>query len=245
MPSIDRDRALPTANGPVQRLARVVAVVGCDGAGKSTLCADLIREFGRTGRVEFCYLGQSSGNIAAMIRSWPLIGPAFGRYLLRKSARAHQQESRAPDALTALVIHLLSLWRAHKFRRVLARDRRGVVVIVDRYPQAEVPGFYFDGPGIDPRRPGGWWLRWLTGRELRLYRWMASHVPALVIRLDIDAASAHARKPDHRLAMLQDKVRVIPGLRFGGAKLLALDASAAYSEVLAGARRALTPIIDG
>src|SRR3546814_6781478 len=71
-----------------------------------------------------------------------LIGPAFGRYLLRKAERAHAKDSKtaAPDIPTAIVIHLLSRWRRHKFRRMLALNRRGVVVITDRYPQAEVPG---------------------------------------------------------------------------------------------------------
>ncbi|MGD9583661.1 MAG: hypothetical protein AB7V26_08375 [Lysobacterales bacterium] len=224
-------------------LPGVIAVVGCDGAGKSTLCTDLIAAFGAPGRVEFLYLGQSSGNIATAIRSLPLVGPAIGRYLLRRSARAHQQAAQPPDTLTAVVIHLLSQWRAHKFRRLLALSRRGVVVIADRYPQAEMPGFYFDGPGLDPGQTSGWLPRWLAARELRLYQWMASHVPALVIRLNIDAATAHARKPDHKLTMLQDKVRVIPGLHFNGARTLELDATDPYPQVLARARQAVEAIV--
>ncbi len=234
----------PALSGKSSPLARVIAVVGCDGAGKSTLCNDLMAEFGGAGRVEFLYLGQSSGNIATAIRSLPLIGPACGRYLARRATRAHQHQSRAPDALTAVVVHLLSQWRAHKFRRLLARNRRGVVVIADRFPQAEWPGFYFDGPGLDLRQTSGRLPRWLAARELRLYQWMASHVPALVIRLNIDAATAHARKPDHQLAMLQDKVRVIPGLHFNGARLLDLDASDPYPQVLASARQAVQAIIS-
>src|SRR3546814_16894261 len=127
-----------------------------------------------------------------------LIGPAFGRYLLRKAERAHAKDSKtaAPDMPTAIVIHLLSRWRRHKFRRMLALNRRGVVVITDRYPQAEVPGFYFDGPGLTVTAASKGLVRWLATRELRLYQRMASQVPALLIRLNIDADTAHARKPD-------------------------------------------------
>lgn len=216
-------------------LRGVIAVVGCDGSGKSTLTGDLMAALQDTLPVEFIYLGQSSGNIADWIRSLPMVGPAFGRYLVRRAERAHSDKTRSPDATTALAIHILSQWRAHKFRRLLARSRRGALVIADRYPQCEVPGFYFDGPGLDVARAEGWMVRKLAQREQRLYEWMASHVPALVIRLNIDADTAHARKPDHKLSMLRDKVRVIPGLHFNGAPMLDLDGTDAYPQVLEAA----------
>lgn len=218
-------------------LAGVIAVVGCDGSGKSTLTADLFAQLRDEQPTELLYLGQSSGNIADWIRSLPLIGAAFGRYLVRKAERAHAKEktSASPDIPTALVIHLLSRWRKHKFRRMLALDRRGVVVIADRYPQAEVPGFYFDGPGLTARDARNAVVRWLAARELRLYQRMAGHLPALVIRLNIDADTAHARKPDHKLSMLQDKVTVIPTLHFNGARILDLNGCDPYPQVLQAA----------
>jgi thymidylate kinase len=60
-------------------LKNVVAVVGCDGSGKSTLSNDLIAELAKKRQIEWVYLGQSSGNIADWIRSLPLIGPALAR----------------------------------------------------------------------------------------------------------------------------------------------------------------------
>ncbi|PKM15833.1 MAG: hypothetical protein CVV12_06795 [Gammaproteobacteria bacterium HGW-Gammaproteobacteria-2] len=215
----------------------MIAVIGCDGSGKSTLTADLLAHLRAEQATELLYLGQSSGNIADAIRSLPLIGPAFGRYLVRKAERAHAKDkkSASPDIPTALVIHLLSRWRHHKFRRMLALNRRGVVVIADRYPQAEVPGFYFDGPGLDCNGINNAFVRWLAARELRLYQRMASHVPALLIRLNIDAETAHARKPDHKLSMLQDKVKVIPALDFNGAHILDLDGRDPYPQVLQAA----------
>ena len=67
---------------------------------------------------------------------------------------------------------------------------------------------------------------------------MANHVPALVIRLNVDADTAHARKPDHKLSVLKDKVTVIPNLRFNGAQVLDLNGCAPYQEVLSTALRA-------
>lgn len=228
MPSVKH----PPHAQPRLHLSSVIAVVGCDGSGKSTLTADLITRLCDQGPVERLYLGQSSGNIARWIKSLPVVGAPFGRYLVRRAARAHGQDKKAPDAATALVIYLLSLWRAHKFRRMLALCRRGIVVITDRYPQAEVPGFHFDGPGLGLVHGESWLVRRLAARELRLYQWMASHVPALIIRLNIDTDTAHARKPDHKLAMLRDKVAVIPKLHFNGAHILDLDGRDPYAQVL-------------
>lgn len=239
---VDRRDGFRTAS--LVRLSGVIAIVGCDGSGKSTLSADLFAALRKDHAAELVYLGQDSGNILKWVVEVPLIGAAIGRFLVRRSARAHVQdgEKRSPDAATALVVHLLSRWRRRKFRRMLKRDRQGLVVIADRYPQAEACGFWFDGPGLDATGASGI-VGWLARRENRLYRRMAAYVPALLIRLDIDADTAHARKPDHKLPMLREKARVIPALAFNGARILDLDARAPYPEVLeaalAAARTAL------
>ena len=222
-------------------LNNVIAVVGCDGSGKSTLTTDLITHLSQDRQVEWLYLGQSSGNIGAWIKNLPIIGGSFGRYLARKAERAHNnnKETSSPDTLTALVIFLLSLWRVHKFRRMLKLARRGVLVIADRYPQAEVSGFYFDGQGLNTGNAQSWLARQLLKQETRLYQWMASHLPTLLIRLNIDAETAHTRKPDHKLSMLRDKVRVIPTLHFNNAPILDLNGRDPYPQVLDAALTAI------
>ena len=52
---------------------------------------------------------------------------------------------------------------------------------------------------------GNGWIKMLRQRELKLYQWMASYLPVLLIRLGIDEQTAFARKPDHQLAALQGK----------------------------------------
>ena len=227
-----------------QLLPRVIAVTGCDGAGKSSLSEDLHSHMRARVPTEWLYLGQSSGNIAQWIRGLPGIGAPLGRFLVRKANRAHSEKATSPDTATMLVIFILSHWRAHKFRRMLRLCRRGVLVITDRYPQAEVPGFYFDGAGLGAVNAETWLGRKLAARELKLYQWMASYVPALVIRLNIDADTAHLRKPDHKLSMLRDKAAVIPDLQFNGARILDLDGRDPYEQVLHGALSAVTTAIN-
>jgi hypothetical protein len=61
---------------------------------------------------------------------------------------------------------------------------------------------------------------------------MAASVPMLVIRLNVDAETAHARKPDHKLSSLREKAAGFPLLRFNGAPILDLDARDAAASVL-------------
>ena len=212
-------------------LENVVAVTGCDGAGKSTLSEDLLSSLQSGATVQWLYLGQSSGNIARWITGLPVVGPPVGRYLVAKAKTSQSKNKAAPGIVTIVVIYLLSQWRAHKFRRMLRLNRKGILVITDRYPQAEVAGFHFDGPGLGAVTAGGWLSKALAAREQRLYEWMASHIPALVIRLNIDVDTAHSRKPEHRVSVLQDKVAIIPGLEFNGARILELDGCEPYAQV--------------
>jgi thymidylate kinase len=205
-----------------QRLP-VVALTGCDGSGKSTLTDSLVARLREQAPVESLYLGQSSGRIGEWIRELPLIGGPLGRYLTRKSDRVHDRPKQAPGAVTALAIYLLSRWRAHKYKRMLRLAAAGTLVVTDRYPQAEIPGFLFDGAELAKTEGGSWWVRWLRTRERKLYAWMASGVPMLVIRLNVDEATAHARKPDHKLSSLRAKIANIPLLTFNGATILDLD----------------------
>lgn len=222
-----------------QRPLPVIALTGCDGSGKSTLAAELVARLHEQRPTEPLYLGQSSGRIGEWVATLPLIGPPINRYLLRKSDRVHGRPSTPPGNVTALAIYLLSRWRAHKFRRMLALCRRGVLVVTDRYPQAELPGFRFDGPQLAKTQGGNWWVRALRARERKLYEWMAAGVPLLVIRLNVDAETAHARKPDHELSALREKIAAWPHLRFNGAAILELDAREEAGTVLNTSLRAV------
>ncbi|CAI0732809.1 nucleoside/nucleotide kinase family protein [Serratia proteamaculans] len=223
---------------------RVIAITGCDGSGKSTLAASLVNHLSAQEPTELLYLGQSSGRIGEWISGLPIIGVPFGRYLLAKSERVHEHPSTPPGNVTALVIFLLSYWRVYKFRRMLAKSRKGQLLVTDRYPQAEVAGFRFDGPQLAKTVGGNRWVQRLRKHEQKLYQWMASYPPFLLIRLDIDEKTAYSRKPDHKLSALREKIAVIPHLTFNGAKILDLDgrepASKILDESLSAIRTSLT-----
>ena len=216
-------------------LAGVVAVVGCDGTGKSTLTADLLAYLQSKGVAERRYLGLVSGEMGDKIKLLPIFGVWLEQHLSAKAQRAQDMKQKLPGTGTAIIMHILSLWRVRQLKLVMRLSQRGVLVIADRYPQVEIAGFRYDGPGITVTSEDNWLLRKLAARELKLYQWMAQQKPALIIRLNIDAETAHSSKPDHSLAELRDKISVMPRLNFNGATLVDIDARLPYAEVLANA----------
>ncbi|PKM08081.1 MAG: hypothetical protein CVV14_05580 [Gammaproteobacteria bacterium HGW-Gammaproteobacteria-4] len=224
-------------------LTGVVAVVGCDGTGKSTLTADLLANLRSKGPTVRRYMGLVSGETGDKIKRLPFIGVRLERYLAAKARRAQDMKKKLPGTFTAVVMYLLSLWRVAQLRRVMRLSQRGVLVIADRYPQAEIPGFNYDGPGLTAHRTNNWLVRKLAAREQKLYEWMSEQKPALIIRLNIDADTAYARKPDHHLSELRDKSSIMPRLRFNGANVLDIDARQPYPRVLAAALRAIDAAI--
>ncbi|MBC7153815.1 MAG: hypothetical protein H5U19_04225 [Rhodobacteraceae bacterium] len=221
--------------GPKARdaLAPLITIIGCDGAGKSTLGAELTRRINGARPARLCYLGLGSGDMGRKIKSFRLGGPLIEGYLSnsKKAAATRTRGKKIPGIGTALVVYGFSLLRLIRFKRMMALRRRGVTVVTDRYPQIEVAGFY-DGPGLSAARPGNRLVAFLARQERKMYERMAAVLPDVVIRLGIDAETAFARKPDHSIDQLRAKVAVTSALTIGGASSADADARRPCAGVL-------------
>ena len=222
------------------RLAPLIAIVGTDGSGKSSVSAALLGWMQARRPTRLHHLGKQTGHLGRAIARWPLVGRRLDTAIVRKAGVA--PGSDAPDALAALVIFAFSMRRVRRFRRMLADRRRGVAILADRFPQLAVPG-PMDGLGLTRAKPSAL-TRWLAARERRQYEWMADHAPDLVIRLNVDLATALARKPDHRPSSLRTKIEHVPRLTFNGAPIVDLDATRPLDEVIAAAKAAIAPVLD-
>lgn len=230
------------SNKAAAGLAPLVAIVGSDGSGKSTISADLIDWLAQSRPVEGAYLGLGTGDMGNRIKEWPIVGRWLERKLTKKAGQARDKKAKIPGLPTALVIYTLSRIRLRRFNRMMARRRQGIFIVTDRYPQTEFPGIY-DGPGLSAARAEGRLLQKLVKRERALYEEMASHIPSLIIRLNIDADTALQRKPDHKRALLETKVAITPQLKFGGAQIVDLSSLDPYETVLAGAKKAILEML--
>lgn len=214
-----------------EQLAPLIAVVGSDGSGKSTLSADLLVHVQKSRKAESGYLGLGSGEQGRRIGRWPIIGPPLHRFLDGIADRLREPGEPIPGALAARYALNKSKKRRAKFDALLARRRVGVTIVTDRYPQVEVPGLH-DGPilagvATSPR------LAAMQAEERALYAAMAAFVPTLVIRLHVDVDTVMARKPDHDRALITRKVDTVPLLTMGGAPIVDIDATMPYADELA------------
>jgi hypothetical protein len=225
-----------------QALAPVIALIGADGAGKSKLIGDLLPLVRQKCRAEAGYLGLGSGPLGRKIDALPVIGPPLARFLKRKARLARDPNGKIPGLLTALVLYRYSLNRKARFDKMCALRRAGITILADRYPQAEIAGFY-DGPGLSAAPTRNWIIARLAARERRLYEDMAQYRPTLILRLNIDLPTAVQRAGDHEADLLAQKVAATPKLTFNGALVVEIDARQPYDQVLAAAKKAIDAVL--
>lgn len=223
-----------------QYLAPLIAVIGCDGSGKSTVAEHLLEWAEAYGPTATVHLGRQAGNAGRALSSLPLVGPWFDRLIHRKVANVHRDldEERTPGVLPALVISAFTLRLQLRFRRMLGLRRRGFIVVTDRYPQMAVPRAY-GGPELSAGLRGNGFVRWLATHEQVVFRRMTRYRPDLVLRLNVDLDTACSRKPDHRRENLRAKIAVTPRLSFDGAPIVDIDATRPLAEVLVTAQEAV------
>lgn len=218
-------------------LAPLIAVVGSDGSGKSTLSADLLAHIRQSRAAESGYLGLGSGEQGRRIGRWPIIGPPLHRFLDGIADRLREPSEPIPGYLAARYALNKSRKRRARFDELLAQRRAGKVIVTDRYPQVEVPGLH-DGPilaGIATSRR----IAAMQAAERALYEEMAAYRPTLVVRLHVDVDTVMARKPDHDRALITRKVETVPLLLFNGAPIVDIDATTPYVKELALATAAV------
>ena len=226
------------------KLAPLIAIVGCDGAGKTKLANDLIAHIGKSRPAEAGYLGEGSSVHGRKIGRWPFIGAALKAHLEKIADRLRDPDESIPNAAIARYALHRSTKRFRRFEELLEKRRRGIVIVTDRYPQIEVAGLH-DGPilaGI-ATNPG---VERIQAEERALYARMAAYVPTLAIRLYVDIETSLARKPDHNRDLVALKIASLPSITFNNATMIDIDttkmgygeeltlATAAVEEALAG-----------
>lgn len=221
-------------------LSPLIAIIGCDGSGKSTVSEHVLSWATEYGPAATAHLGKQQGNVGRNLANLPIIGRLIDRMIERKVATVHSsyKTKKTPGVISAMVMYLFTVRRVRRFKRMLALRKQGLIIITDRFPQLDYPRAY-DGPDLDVTAEGNFVVRWLANREQLAFEWMTSHRPNLVIRLNVDLDTACARKPDHLRERLARKVKVTPLLKFNGAPIVEIDASKQLDQVLSSTHLAL------
>lgn len=222
------------------RRTPVIALVGSDGSGKTTVGNALFAWMSAQQPTRFCHLGKQTGSWGRAIARIPFVGRKVDKRIVHKAS--HTRREKGAGTLTALVIFALSMRRLFRFLRMRRLHREGYTILTDRFPQASVPG-PMDGPGLVARSPKNGVVKGLTYGEQKIYEWMANFRPDVVLRLNVDIETALARKPDHRPEALRQKVSDVPRLTFNGAPVVELDATQPLETVLATARAHVSAVM--
>ena len=229
-----------------------IAFLGTHGAGKSTITEEIRRWLAWKLDVYVVYFGSGAGS-SSLLR-WPMKALlrcrrprplAHRRDVSDGQSRTASRRGRSPQASRLGWARVawalaLALEKRSKLKSCLRARNRGMIVLCDRYPQVQTLG-YNDGPLL------GAWLesrsrfrRRLAQMEYRVYQRASELAPDLVIRLDVPPEVAACRRPKEPLEELQRRREVVRAVRYGErCRLLEIDASGPFNEVLLAVKRAI------
>lgn len=227
------NRKMTFSNG-----GQALAIIGADGAGKSTMCQVLTDWLGWKVDIHFFYLGSTQ----------PAWRSDFLYLIFRMARRTHRDCSRllgegnlAVRILVAIrqalrYTHHLSVGydRYRRFRASREMVAAGSLVVFDRYPLAAL----LDGPKIEllagGETPG---LAQLFSRwERAIYQKIGP--PDHYFLLDVTSEVSLQRKPDHDRATIEAKQRLLRDLAEEDLLNLArLDADLPFQRVVNALKR--------
>ncbi len=229
----------------------VIAFLGSDGSGKSTLVRELGKTFAAKIDVYRIYFGSGDGPVSLVRLPLRVARQAYARVTKGSRQKRSGQSSvsigrpSGPGAGLARFLWALSLAHEKSDRLASAWQARslGMMVLADRYPQTQVSGFN-DGPLLTGLgESSGGMARWAAARELTTYEWAARQPPDLVIRLNVSPAVAVARKPEMTVEEVTRRVAAVRSLTFPGARIVDLDADQPLEVVLRQAKWAVWEIL--
>lgn len=234
---------------PRRRLtnAPMVAIIGSDGSGKSTVTRRVAEALDDKIDTRLVYFGTGDGP-ASWLRSSLVV---LRRLRDRRRGRAGTSPELDPNgpvaespadagaAPSGVPRAALMLWaittareRAMTARRSARAVGRGVVVVADRFPQSQVVGI-MDGPRLRGSAARGAIGRRMARWEQERYRRLVGRSrPDLVILLDVTVDVAMARRPDESRAELERRIDLARTIDLGGRHRVVIDATQDLDRVL-------------
>ena len=245
------DAAIVTRRTPVKG-GKIVAVLGADGSGKSTIISEIAHSLSQKLDVLPLYLGSGDGK-ASTLRQ-PLIWMAkvakagrsdksstFSDSNTRDCQKSTQKKSLASRLNKLLWAITLTYEKQNKLKQAHSAKERGMIVICDRYPQSQILGFN-DGPLLTNGKDKTPKLfQTLQQWEFESYQNMAETMPPdIVIKLNITPEVAKARKSDTPSEMVDKKIAAVRALEFPHqTTVITVDAEQPLERVLATTKRAV------
>lgn len=222
-----------------------IALVGVDGAGKTTLHQELIAWLSWKMDIKGFYLGSKqpskiSDILYQLFRIFRRGHRDFCNRFNEESKFAEWLESIKRNFLYA---HYVSIGndRYKQYKKGTSVVNDGSIVVYDRFPLEQFskePDYrLLDGPQcqITGEESNGFLSSYLVSKEFDYYQKM--NLPDYLLVLDVNPEISIQRKPDHNEAILSAKNRAVSDLLEGkgsnthGEKLIQIDANLSYDDV--------------
>ena len=224
---------------------RVIAILGVDGSGKSSLLPTLADWLRTYGKVSILYFGSGDGPMSTLRRLIAWGGKVRHGF---RSARtepptnemehnSHNSHSSPPNPRQLRLRHLLDniliAWeRRRSTRRMLRARARGEFVLADRFPQSQCPGG-MDGPKLCEWTQHRLWLvRKIAKWEHDVYAYIEDSSPDLVAILVVSPKTAASRSCVHSVDQLEQRIRQLAELEFPKSQVVHIDAEQPLEKVL-------------
>lgn len=218
-----------------------IAVIGVDGAGKSTVTKELTDWLGWKLSVDRTYFGSGEGS-----SSWLRKPIKFARGFVDDRAPSvpgsnDEQVSDRPFHLRVGRILrglVLARERYRKYRHSKRAATHGAIVVSDRFPQSQITGFS-DGPMLEYlSRSRSVWFRRLAEIERDRYERIQADPPDLVIKLAVDPAVSAQRIDDMTPEQLGQRAAAIRSISFETEEVT-IDANEPIEDVLLQVKQAV------
>lgn len=226
----------------------LIAFLGADGAGKSTVAREIAEWLSHEVAVVTTYGGNGKGSAGWPRRVMQFVGAMRRRVaggLSRRTAppAAGRATSPAGQSISpARAIWVEALSRERRARALHTRRSRGMgmIVVSDRFPQSQFPGWN-DGPRLTAwiDHPSAW-RRAAARRERDAFRLAELCPPDLVLKLHIPAELAARRKPETPREQIRTGVELLRRLSYPGTtRVVDVDASQPLRQVILQVKRAV------
>lgn len=210
-------------NNPYRRVSpsggSVIAILGCDGAGKSTTISYLKKEFNKKIDVKTVYLGSGDGDCSLLRKPLKYVAKKVGgkglgfsvekEYIKNnKKYRSISIKARLYSVAKIIWACALALEKKNKLSEITNARNKGMLVLVDRYPQVEIEG-YNDGPLMRKYKDSSFFLKWISEWEYKIYQSAYINPPDLIIKLMVSTELAMSRKPEMTVDEIEKKKKAV------------------------------------
>ncbi len=198
----------------------VVAILGSDGAGKSTTITYITKEFSKKIDVKSVYLGSGDGSSSILRRPLRFIAQKVSRQRIihgENIVKENPKPYRARTYRAAKIVWAIFLAqeKRQKLKHITKARNNGILVVTDRYPQIVEMGIN-DGPLLhshidSPSKILDRIARW----ERSIYESAYLNPPDLLVKLVVPTGVALDRKPGMSASVIETKRAVIERIDLG------------------------------